>query len=96
MTRPLSFERLNIERKPKGATAGAAAQQHTGTGLVERHVGLLRLTMMKLKAELERQGISHDTAEIAMEAAMAQNSTLNYGGGHPGDVCVRDPSERVL
>ena len=79
----VEFERLNIERKPKGTTAGAAAQQHTGTGLVERHVGLLRLTMMKLKAELERQGISHDTAEIAMESAMAHNSTLNYGGVTP-------------
>jgi len=72
------FERLNIERKPRGTTAGAAAAQHTGTGLVERHIGLLRLTMMKLRAELNRQGISYETSEIAMEAAMAQNSTLNY------------------
>ena len=79
----VEFERLNIERKPKGTTAGAAAQQHTGTGLVERHVGLLRLTMLKLKAELERQGISHDTSELAMESAMAHNSTLNYGGVTP-------------
>ena len=77
------FERLNIERKPRGTTAGAAAAQHTGTGLVERHIGLLRLTMMKLKAELNRQGIRYETSEIAMEAAMAQNSTLNYGGVTP-------------
>ena len=77
------FERLNIERKPKGTTAGAAAKQHTGTGLVERHVGLLKLTMMKLKAELDRQGIVYEISEIAMESAMAHNSTLNYGGVTP-------------
>ncbi len=80
------FERLNIERKPKGTTAGAAAKQHTGTGLVEhveRHVGLLKLTMMKLKAELDRQGIFYEISEVAMESAMAHNSTLNYGGVTP-------------
>ena len=77
------FERLSIERKPKGTTAGAAAAQHTGTGLVERHVGLMKLTMLKLKAELDRQGIITETSEIAMEAAMAHNSTLNYGGVTP-------------
>ena len=77
------FERLSIERKPKGTTAGPAAAQHTGTGLVERHTGLLKLTMLKLKAELDRQGIICETAEIAMESAMAHNSTLNYGGVTP-------------
>lgn len=77
------FERLSIERKPKGTTAGPAAAQHTGTGLVERHTGLLKLTMLKLKAELDRQAIICETAEIAMESAMAHNSTLNYGGVTP-------------
>ena len=77
------FERLNIERKPKGTTAGAAAAQHTGTGLVERHTGLLKLTMLKLKAELDRQRISCEVSDLAMECAMAHNSTLNYGGVTP-------------
>ena len=77
------FERLSIERKPKGTTAGTAGKQHTGTGLIERHVGLLKLTILKIKAELDRQGIVHEVSEIAMEAAMAQNSTLNYGGVTP-------------
>eukprot|EP00435_Cladocopium_sp_Y103_P008328 s555_g2.t1 len=77
------FERLNIERKPKGTTAGAAAAQHTGTGLVERHTGLLKLTMLKLKAEMDRQGISCEASDLAMECAMAHNSTLNYGGVTP-------------
>eukprot|EP00438_Fugacium_kawagutii_P029807 Skav231475 [mRNA] locus=scaffold1100:530653:539709:- [translate_table: standard] len=77
------FERLSIERKPKGTTAGPAASQHTGTGLVERHVGLMKLTMLKLRAELDRQGIICEVNDIAMEAAMAHNSTLNYGGVTP-------------
>ena len=77
------FERLNIERKPKGTTAGPAGSQHTGTGLVERHVGVMKLTMLKLKAELDRQGIICETDDIAMEPAMAHNSTLNYGGVTP-------------
>ena len=77
------FERLSIERKPKGTTAGPAAAQHTGTGLVERHVGLIKLTMLKLKAELDRQGIVCEPNDIAMESAMAHNSTLNYGGVTP-------------
>lgn len=77
------FERLNIERKPKGTTAGHAGHQHTGTGLVERHVGLMKLTMLKLKAELDRQGVSYEVSELAMESAMAHNSTLNYNGVTP-------------
>ena len=77
------FERLNIERKPKGTTAGSAGAQHTSTGLVERHTGLMKLTMLKLKAELDRQGIVAETSEIAMESAMAHNCTLNYGGVTP-------------
>ena len=77
------FERLGIERKPKGTTAGAAGAQHTGTGLIERHAGLMKLTMLKLKAELDRQGIVAEPNEIAMEAAMAQNCTLNYNGVTP-------------
>ena len=42
------MERFSVERVPKGTTTGAAAQQHTGTGLIERHVGLTEITMMKL------------------------------------------------
>ena len=77
------FERLSIERKPRGTTAGPAAQQHTGTGIVERHVQLVKLTMYKLRAELQRQGLQPADAEIAQESAMAQNLTLSYGGVTP-------------
>ena len=77
------FERLNIARCPRGTTQGHGANQHTGTGIVERHIQLIKLTMWKLRAELERQGLSPDPAELCQEAAMAHNQTLNYGGVTP-------------
>ena len=77
------LERLQIERIPKGTTAGEAGKQHTGTGLVERHIGLLELTMKKVEAELDRQGISILPHELARECAMSHNMSLNYGGATP-------------
>jgi hypothetical protein len=77
------FERMNIVRCPRGTTQGQGAEQHTGTGLVERHVQLTKLTIMKLKAELQRQGLNPEPAELGMESAMAHNQTINYGGATP-------------
>ena len=77
------FERLNIERCPRGTTAGHGAEQHTGTGIVERHVQLLKMTMYKLRAELQRQGLDPSMEELAQESAMAHNITLNYKGVTP-------------
>lgn len=77
------FERLNINRCPGGTTAGPCAEQHTGTGIVERHVQLVKLTMYKLRAELQRHSLQPTEAELGQEAAMAQNLTLSYGGVKP-------------
>ena len=77
------LERFSVERVPKGATTGAAAQQHTGTGLVERHVGLTEITMMKLSAEMDRQGIVLSIDNLARESVMSHNMSLNYGGATP-------------
>ena len=81
------LERFGIERVPKGTTAGPAAAQHTGTGLAERHIGLIEITMAKLEAELDRQGIAIEIDDLCREAATAQNSSLNYGGATPA-MCV--------
>ena len=82
------LERFNVERVPKGTTAGPAGKQHTGTGLVERHVGLMEITMLKLEAELDRQGIVITVGDlVAKEAAMSHNISLNYGGATPS-MCV--------
>ena len=77
------FERLNIERCPRGTTAGHGSEQHTGTGIVERHVQLIKMTMYKLRAELQRQGLDPTKEELAQESAMAHNITLNYKGVTP-------------
>ena len=77
------FERLGISRCPRGTTAGHGSDQHTGTGIVERHVQLVKLTMYKLKAELQRQGMQPSRAELSQESAMAHNLTLCYGGVTP-------------
>ena len=77
------FERLNIERCPRGTTAGHGSEQHTGTGIVERHVQLMKMTMYKLRAELQRQGLDPSMEELAQESAMAHNITLNYKGVTP-------------
>ena len=77
------FERLGISRKPRGTTLGEAAKQHTSTGLVERHIGLIKITIQKIKAELERRSLTYDIGEIASEAAMAQNITMSYHGVTP-------------
>ncbi|CAE7420861.1 RE2 [Symbiodinium natans] len=77
------LERFHVSRIPKGTTSGPAGKQHTGTGLVERHVGLMEITMQKLEAELNRQGIQIEPHDLAREAAMAHNQSLNYGGATP-------------
>lgn len=77
------FERLSIVRTPKGTTSGEAGKQHTGTGVVERRIGLLKLTMLKTKAACERQGLVVEDEDIAMEAAMSHNLCLTYGGYSP-------------
>ena len=82
------FERLSIERAPRGTTQGHGAEQHTGTGLVERHVGLMKLTMYKLRAELQRQGLAPENEEIAQESCMAHNIALSYGGVTPSMACL--------
>ena len=77
------FERLNIKRCPRGTKAGHGSEQHTGTWIVERHVQLMKMTMYKLRAELQRQGLDPSMEELAQEFAMAHNITLNYKGVTP-------------
>ena len=77
------LERLGVRRLPAGATRGGAQGQHTATGIVEKHIDLVKLTMMKLRAEAERQGLPVDYQDLAAEASFAQNCTLNLGGYSP-------------
>ena len=74
------FERLSIFRRPKGSDPQG---KHTGTGGIERHVALTKLTMLKVREELEGQGIVLEMEDLGNEAAMAQNFTIEYGGVTP-------------
>ena len=77
------FGRLNIERSPAGATRGRAQREHTTTGVVEKHIDLSKICVLKLKAECDRQGPDADPADIAAEASFAQNASINIGGYSP-------------
>ena len=77
------LERLNISREPAGTTRGKAQGQHTTTGLVEKHTDLVKLHMLKIRAEAERAGLEIDTGNIAAEAGFAQNASVNLGGYTP-------------
>ena len=77
------LERFGITRCLRGTTSGAAGKQHTGTGLVERRIALTELATRKLASELNRQGLVAEVDELAREAAMSQNLSLNFGGVTP-------------
>ena len=77
------LERLHMQRQPRGTTSGKQGAQHTGTGLVERHIELTKITMAKIHAEALRYGIEVEGEELIAEACMAQNTTVSYGGYTP-------------
>ena len=79
----VELERLNVCRQPAGTTRGRAQGQHTTTGVVEKHIELVKLCMMKLRAEAERQGLEVDYSDLGAEASFAQNATINTGGYTP-------------
>ena len=79
------LEKLSVQRRMKGSDQ---RQEHTGTGLVERHVALQKLTMLKMKAECDSLGLVVEHDEICAEAAMAQNLTLSFGGYTPAQAAI--------
>ncbi|CAE8712610.1 unnamed protein product [Polarella glacialis] len=80
------FDRLGIIRRPKGSDPHGA--KHTGTGLVERHVGLSKVALLKMEAELKRQGLQVTKEEMAAECGMSQNMILSYGGYTPAQAVL--------
>eukprot|EP00435_Cladocopium_sp_Y103_P067126 s113_g29.t1 len=91
------FERLNMQRAPRGTTAGPGSEQHTGTGIVERHVQLMKLTMLKLRAELQRQGFNPQPEELGRESFYSPDSTgiLSYEGAGQTDISVFERALRI-
>ena len=79
----VELQRLGIARKPGGTTSKLQGQQHTSTGLVEKHIDMMKLTMAKLQAEAGCWGIEVAGEELASEASQAANTTFNLGGYAP-------------
>ena len=79
----VELQRLGIGRRPGGTTSGVQGQKHTTTGLVEKHIDLIKLTMAKLQAEAGRWGLEMEGEELASEAGMAANTTHCIGGYSP-------------
>ena len=71
------LEKLGITRCLVG-TQGS----HT-KGLVERHIGLVKLSMLKMKAAQTREGVIMSHNDICQEVYMAQNLMLEYNGQTP-------------
>ena len=71
------YDRLGVQRILVGK--GGA----TTKGLVERHIGLTKFSMLKLDKALKAEGLNITRSELCQEACMAQNLLLEYDGGSP-------------
>ena len=70
-------DRLSVRR------VFAGTDDHTVTGLVERHIMLTRISALKLYEEAKRAGLEVTKQDIMYEATMCQNLVLSYDGGSP-------------
>ena len=60
----ICLDKWGVERILGGAETGIVGK-HTKTGLVERHAGLLKLTMRKLAADALMEGIELSAEDLA-------------------------------
>jgi hypothetical protein len=76
----LACDRFSIHRKLAGSDDRG---QHTSTGLVERHVSLVKITALKCEHQCRAQGLDIDKEDIVIECCMGQNHQLEYNGYTP-------------
>ena len=78
-------DKWGIERMLAGSDPSKGVKQawHTHTGIVERHIALIKSTMLKLESDCRAQGIDVEPAHLAMEASAAHNSLLTFSGVTP-------------
>ena len=70
-------ERFSIARDFGGS------QGHTGAPLAERRIEIVRATAQKLWADVQQSGLQYTREDCVLEAAMAANLMLSYGGFSP-------------
>jgi len=88
----ITCERFSIHRVLKGSDDTG---RHTGTGLAERHIQLIKLAALKTERTCVRQGLDVTYEDIVTEVTMGQNSMLEYGGYSPNQ-CVFGHNPRGL
>ena len=71
------FDRFNITRLLAG-TGGS----HT-KGLVERHISLVKHSMLIMNQEARKSGLKISHSELCQEVCMSQNLMLEHNGGTP-------------
>ena len=76
----LACDRYSIHRQFAGSDDKG---QHTSTGLVERHVQLVKISSLKCEHQCRAQGLDVDKEDIVVECCMAQNHQLEYNGYTP-------------
>ena len=83
-------DRFRIQRRLVGSdgssNADKSGSKHTQTGLVERHIGLVKSTALKMHADYLEQGMPTDKdAKIVIlhETSMAHNSLFVINGVSP-------------
>ena len=76
----LFLERLGTQRQFGGSDR---AGKHTATGTVEKAIDLLKVTMMKLYADLSEAGVPITVNELFSEACSAHNELLTFNGVTP-------------
>ena len=79
-------DRYRIERILAGSEnvrSGLSKAKHTSTALAEKHIHLLKSTMLKLHADCVESGDSVSREELVAEACLAHNALLTFNGVTP-------------
>ena len=78
-------DKFKIQRHVAGSDPSSSGRQakHTRTGLAEKPVDLLKLTMLKMHAEHTSQAIECSKEDLVAEACMAHNLLLTFNGVTP-------------
>ncbi len=66
----MTCDRFNIQRKFVGTDPNAP--EHTGTGLVESYIRLIKATALKTKRDMVGLGIEVKDEDVVCECCMAQ------------------------
>ena len=77
-------DKYQIDRWLAGSDPGHLGRggKHTTTGLAEKHIDLLKLSMLKMHVDLLEQGLVATPAEIVAECMMASNMILSVSYTH--------------